>query len=269
MSEPYSILTRATITEDALRAYLSASVLGARHYLDWKTCRGFLTWGKSAEELAVTLGASLDSTLTTHAASFREFRCLAGEGRLGRSAKVTSSNPYFRFFYDRKRRQLTQASYWFSDESAALVRHLTVCRGLSSFMSEGEAGSIAVHDPFIGNGTVTVIALRSGASEVVYGGMAGETLRVEHKKTIREIVAELTRNAATILEAEESETFLVACERLASTRDELDAWVHAVNQETALEGIEEEIGSVDAPGPSPTTRKTKKKTTAKKTRRNP
>lgn len=160
MSEPYAVLTRVTMGRSAVRAYLDAERKPARSYGDWRRCTGFIDTGSldaTPDGWSKWL-AHIDGNIRgTHRDGYQFLR----EG-----APPTD----FRFYYDEAQGTLTQASVLYDQGASALVWHLSLTRALCSFLSEGESGLTAVHDPIWGNGTVAVFALRPGESPLAFDG---------------------------------------------------------------------------------------------------
>jgi hypothetical protein len=211
MSEPYSCFLRATISEEALRRHLAATADPTTAYEDWNRCTGFIA----------TKGFSPDE--------WRRFVESAGRGyetktygALLASLRGEAKNPLFRFYYEAATRTLTQVTFLYAQGAMELVWHLGVTRGIGTFMAPGDQGFVAVHDPFLGNGTVGVIALEASTSKVLdeasFGRYDGE---------IHAMVAELRTNAGPYLTALEHEQEPNSETTASAIRDMLDDFVTA------------------------------------------
>lgn len=206
MSEPYSCFLRATISEEALRRYLAATAVPTTAYQDWDRCTGFIA----------TKGFSSDA--------WREFVERAGSGyetktygALFASLRGEAKHPLFRFYYEPATRSLTQVTFLYGQGAMELVWHLGVTRGIAPFMAPGDEGFLAVHDPFLGNGTVGVIALEAATSKVLDEECFGR-----YEKEIAAVVTELRTNASAYLTELEHEQEPDSRAIASATRDMLD-----------------------------------------------
>jgi hypothetical protein len=155
MSEPYCVLLRAQITRKRVAEYLLSTTKPAATYDDWTKCTGFIDVASVADRMDAWL-VSLDArTGATYGDAFQAYR---------RQAMEPS---FFRFYYDDTHGVLHQASLLYAQGASELVAHLCVARGIGEFLRDDETGIIAVHDPFIGNGTAGAISLAAGQSQVV------------------------------------------------------------------------------------------------------
>lgn len=184
MSEPYSCFLHTTIDEASLRRFLASPVAPTTAYDDWDRCTGFIDTSDFSPE------------------SFREFVASAAYeegatyGALFAKLRGKAKHPFFRFGYDAASRTLTQTTYLYAQGALELVWHLGITRGIGAFLSAGDRGFCAVHDPFLGNGTVGVVALEAGASRTL-----GESAFRSYEGSLADVVSELQTNAAAYLAA--------------------------------------------------------------------
>lgn len=155
MSEPYCVLLRAQITRERVTEYLASATKPAATYDDWTKCTGFIDVAYVADHMDAWLVGVDARSGATYGEAFQQYRGWAMEPS------------FFRFYYDETLGVLHQASLLYAQGASELAAHLSVARGLCEFLRDDETGSVAVHDPFIGNGTAGVISLAARQSRVV------------------------------------------------------------------------------------------------------
>lgn len=189
MSEPYCVLTRCQITRERAEEFLKAPRKPASDYEDWTECTGFI----DVDSVRARMNEWLSKVDAHAGASYGE--------ALVRLRGFGLQPSFFRFYYEEG--VLHQASLLYSQGASELVEHLATSRGLCDFLRDDEEGIVAVHDPFMHNGTVGVVALSAGRSRVVENDP-------ETEKAVKAMVTELP----TLMELEEN-----------VQRDELDSFL--------------------------------------------